>query len=137
VTRFVLDASVALAWFFEDEYSTYAEFVAAEMTSNQAIVPVIWPLEITNALLTAAKRGRLPDVTVPGLLERVWQVGIEIDQGLTPFALADASAVLGLAHGLSSYDASYLELAVRRGLRLATEDNRLRQAASQSGVMVM
>lgn len=137
MTRFVLDASVALSWFFDDEYSSYADFVAGAMSNHQVIVPAIWPLEIANAFLTATRRGRFPEGAIPDLLENVRQLGLEIDQELTPMTLADAAVVVGLAYGLSSYDACYLELAVRRGLRLATQDHKLQRAASQAGVTIL
>jgi predicted nucleic acid-binding protein len=137
VTRFVLDASVALAWFFEDEYSSYADFVAGSMSSHQAVVPGIWPLEISNVLLTATRRGRLSADDIPTLLGNVQGLGIEIDQGLTTMGLTEASLVVGLAYGLSSYDACYLELAARRGISLATQDDKLRRAASHAGVSIL
>jgi predicted nucleic acid-binding protein len=137
VSRFVLDASVALSWFFEDEYSPYADFVAAAVPIHHAIAPSIWPLEITNAFLTATRRGRFPEAAIPDLLENIRQLGVEIDQELAPMALADASAVIGQAYGISSYDACYLELATRRGLPLATQDQELQRAASQAGLSIL
>lgn len=134
MTRCVLDASVALAWVFADEFSSYADAVAALVLRNQAIAPIIWPLEMANAMLTAVRRGRFPESRVPSAIDALRPLPVRVDQDASPMALAEAASVLGVTHRLSAYDASYLELAVRRGLPLATLDERLKRAAGTAGV---
>jgi predicted nucleic acid-binding protein len=137
VTLFILDASVALSWIFHDERSTYAEAIANELESGQAIVPAIWPLEIANALLVAVRRGRLLEVDPPILIGTLSRLQIEVDHVIAPESLVQTTVALGLATRLSSYDASYLELALRRRLPLATLDSRLARAAEATGVTIM
>jgi predicted nucleic acid-binding protein len=136
MTRFVLDASVALTWFFEDEFTPYADEVAILMLQNQAIAPIIWPLEIANAMLTAVRRGRFPESRVPSMMYALRRLPIKVELDVSPMELAQAAATLGLPHRLSAYDASYLELALRRGVPLATQDRQLRDAAVAAGVQV-
>ena len=129
----VIDASVALAWSFHDERSDYPRGILRRLARELALVPTIWPLEIVNGLLTAQRRGRLTAADVA-----------EIHTGLAelPISLAEVSLeralgpVLSLArtHQLTAYDASYLELAMREGLALATVDRNLRAAAESVGV---
>jgi predicted nucleic acid-binding protein len=135
--RFVLDASVALSWIFEDEYSAYAEFVAEVVVDGQAVVPVVWPLEIANVLLIATRRGRLAEHAAPALLGSLSRLRIEFDRGIPLESLAQSTLSIGSAPGVSAYDASYLELAMRRGLPLATLDERLARAASSAGIDIL
>ncbi len=129
----VLDASVALAWCFRDELNEYARRALAEVADGGAVSPSVWPLEVANGLLVAERRGRL---TLARALE-----GVDLLSGL-PVDVDGVSAreafthVLGMARdlGLTSYDASYVELAARTGLPLATQDARLRAAAERIGV---
>jgi predicted nucleic acid-binding protein len=137
MTRFVLDASVALSWIFDDEFSQYAESIAKVLGSGRAIVPVVWPLEIVNALLIAVRRNRLQAPTTPALFNALSRLRIDVDRAIPPESLAYTILSLGLAHNLSAYDASYLELAVRHGLPLATQDRRLAQAAANAGVEIL
>jgi predicted nucleic acid-binding protein len=137
MTAFVLDASVALSWFFEDEFSPYAEAVSSILPRSQAVAPVIWPLEMTNALLTAIRRGRSPEAQAPSMTDAIRRLRIDIDQGTSPESLAQAALTLGLAHHISAYDTIYLELALRRNLPLATQDERLKRAASTVRVVIL
>jgi len=130
---FVLDASVALAWCFRDERNAYAHRVLRRLDDEPAVVPNIWLLEVANGLLIAERRGRLSraEVTQVG--------GVIADLPITwrETSLEQAlGSVLDLAgtHELSAYDAAYLELAMREGLPLATQDNALRAAAKRVGV---
>ena len=137
MTPFVLDASVALSLIFEDEFSPYSDAVAEILKRGQAVVPVIWPLEIANAILTAVRRGRIPETDAPLLIGSMGRLRITIDRGIAPEFLAQTTLTVGLAHRLSAYDAGYLELAMRRGLPLATQDQKLIQAAADTGVRVL
>jgi predicted nucleic acid-binding protein len=133
---FVLDTSVALAWCFADETTPYTDRVLGMFASDQALTPAIWPLELANALLTAERRQRvqLPDVV--RFIELVQALPIVVDQLDLSRAL---STVLPLARAqqLTSYDAAYLELAMREGAPLATQDARLSAAATRAGVALV
>jgi predicted nucleic acid-binding protein len=137
VTPFVLDASVALSWFFDDEFSPYSDSIAEMMPRSQVVVPIIWPLEMANGFLTAFRRGRLLETKASALIGAVDRLRIDIDRGITPESLAQATLTLGIAHRVSAYDASYLELAMRRGLPLATQDERLMRAADAASIDIM
>ena len=130
---FVVDASVALAWCFEDEATPYAESVLDRLQQTEAAVPWIWPLEVANVLLTAERRQRLTEAQTVRLAQLLRGLPITIDtEGLTQ-ALGSTLS-LGREYGLSAYDTSYLELAMRQGLSLATQDADLREAAARAGV---
>ena len=131
--HFVLDGSVTLAWIFEDEKSGYAEAVRDRLSLAEAFVPSIWPLEVANGLLVAERRKRLKEETSSRFSDVLGTLPIVADDG---YSTKSFSRVLLLArkHSLSSYDASYLEIAIRRGLPLATLDKQLKSAAKSVGV---
>lgn len=133
---FVLDASLALAWHFEDEVSEYADLVLDRLGEDPAVVPSLWALEIANALVIAERRGRLSPAEVARVAGLFLEVPISIHEVTLQSALGP---VLDLAreHGLTAYDAAYLELAMREGLVLATEDMALRAAAERTGVPLL
>src|SRR5688500_5660084 len=109
---FVLDASVALAWAFEDEESTEAQEVLRRLRRESAVVPAVWPLEITNGLLLAQRRDRISMPAVLKFLDTLQQLAIRVDRAAE---LSSLHVLLNVAqeHRLSAYDASYLELANR------------------------
>ncbi len=129
---FVVDASVVLAWVFDDESSADADRVLQRLERESAIAPAHWPLEVTNALRTAERRGRLTESELPALRSILTALPIEI----VPVELSTALGGLDTArrHSLTAYDATYLDLARVRDLDLATIDPRLRQAAVDAGV---
>jgi predicted nucleic acid-binding protein len=133
---FVVDASIALAWHFEDEVSEYADRILDRLREDRAAAPSIWPLEVANALLVAERRGRLSPARVARAVELLLELPVSIHDTAADPALGP---VLDLArtHGLSAYDAAYLELAMREGLPLATQDEALRAAAQRAGVPFM
>lgn len=129
----VLDASVALAWCFADEQSPLADAVADLLTTDRAVVPAIWPLEVGNALLSAERGDRLAAAERPALLRLLGALPIEIE----PLELAQVvGPVTDLAResGLSVCDAAYLELASRLRAPLATLDQRLADSARRLGI---
>ena len=134
MTLCVLDASVALSWIFEDEASPYAEVVIEALKSTSAVVPLVWPLEIDNAILAAIRRRRIEEADAFRYLTVLDTLALEIDLEVARETLGQRILGLGLTHGLSAYDASYLEVAMRRGLPLATQDERLMRAASAAGI---
>jgi predicted nucleic acid-binding protein len=130
---FVLDASVAVAWCFEDETTPYTEYVLALLGSDTAHVPAIWPLEVANALLVAERRKRLEPADTVRFLEllRTLPIMVDTSHGERVFgAVLEAAR----AYSVTSYDAAYLELAMREGLPLAAQDTRLTAAATAAGV---
>lgn len=130
---FVLDASVAVAWCFEDEAFAYTDHVQDLLTADTAVVPAIWALEVANALQFGERRQRLAGGDVLRFVEMISALPITAENPLVP---RDLGPVLNLAraHDLSSYDASYVELAARHGLPFATQDGRLRAVAERLGI---
>ena len=130
---FVVDASVTLAWCFEDENSERADQVRHRLASEDAIVPSIWPLEVAAGLRSAERRNRVAAGELPGLRQLLSALPIRVEPISLDAALSD---VLEMARALelTAYDAAYLALAVGRGLPLATIDDRLRDAAGRAGI---
>lgn len=133
MNRFVLDCSMAMRWCFEDECDAVAEAALDAMAESEAWVPSIWLLEVANVLLVAERRQRLRPADSARFVELLAGLPIVVDE--TGRDLAHGP-VLELARrtGLSAYDASYLELAMRLGEPLATGDERLAAAAAANGV---
>ena len=133
MTRFVLDCSVTMAWCFDDEATPCTDGVRDGLVDARAIVPSLWPLEVGNVLLVAERRNRLRKADATRFLALLQALPITVDQGTSQRALRE---ILNLAREqeLSSYDAAYLELAIREGLALATLDDRLKEAAARVGV---
>lgn len=132
-SAFVLDASVVLAWAFEDETRPETEAALEALTASKASVPSVWPLEVANALVVAERRGRLTEADTIRFLTLLRQLPIEVE--IEPVERIFGQ-VLALARqqGISTYDASYLDLAMRLGLPIATLDEGLQKAASRCGV---
>ncbi len=133
---FVLDASVALAWCFEDEESAQAIEVLERLREGTAVVPALWFLEIGNALLNAERRGRLTPTESTTFLELLRQLPIRVEE-ISPCRFWEEILVLARAYHLSTYDATYLAIAMRTGLPLATLDHALRQAAATCGIQTI
>ncbi len=132
-TEFVLDCSVTLAWFFEDESGAYAESVQESLTAAVAIVPSLWRLEVANALRMGERRKRATEAKVAIFLSLLKQLPITTDAETAAHAWQE-SLSLARTHDLSVYDAAYLELALRRGLAIASLDEKLNAAAAAVGV---
>ena len=130
---FVIDASIALAWCFEDEANSVADAVLSRLEDEEGVAPSIWPLEVANGLRSAERRGRIDEREVPGVVRLLATLPIQVVPTTLDQALGDVLAVARAA-GLSTYDAAYLDLALRRGIPLATADEYLAQAAEASGV---
>lgn len=133
---FVLDCSVAMAWCFEDERTKATQALLDRVVAEGAFAPAIWPLEVTNVLLSAVKRKRIASSAVKLVAQRIAALPIAIDTEGVAHAW---SKTLELAqdYGLTSYDASYLEFAQRKQLPLATLDTGLRKAAKAAGLMTL
>lgn len=134
---FVLNASVTMAWCFEAEATPYTKYILALMGDGaEAWVPALWRLEVVNALLKAKRQGRITADRVESFLRELRDFTIEFD--LECIARADNEILrLGLKHQLSSYDAAYLELAMRRGLPMATNDNNLVNALQANSLALV
>lgn len=130
---FVVDCSVSLAWFLEDERNAFADSILRATEHLDHWVPIVWPLEFANGLLMAQRRRRIDREARLAALQRVLLPGLQIDPG--PIDMQAISA-LAERRDLTTYDASYLELASRRGLDLVTLDRDLAAAAAAEGVAV-
>ncbi len=137
MTPFVLDASVALAWSFRDENSPFAQSVIGSLDRRRAVAPAIWPLEVANALLLAIRQARIDRAAATRLIGVMDRFPLEIDRANSRIVFEPNVLELGLTHNLTAYDASYVELALRRGLPLATQDRRLAEAANAAGVEIL
>jgi predicted nucleic acid-binding protein len=129
----VLDASISMKWCFEEEKTKYTEEVLDRVYESRAHVPPIWPIEISNAILLGERRNRINLTHTLRFLQLLRTLPIVVDREDMNLALGSV-LVLGRAHNLTAYDASYLELAIRLGLPLATQDVQLREAAQRAGV---
>ena len=130
---FVLDASVALSWCFETETTHFTDAVLDSLADYTALVPAVWPLEIGNALVVAERRGYLDQASSVRFLNLLLQLSVEVEQE-SPQRMFGEILLLAREQQLSTYDASYLDLAMRTGLPLASRDGALIQAARRCGV---
>ncbi len=125
---FVVDNSVVMSWCFQDQANEYADSILRRLVDTTAYAPSIWPLEVVNVLLAAERRGYISEADSVRFINLLSQLPIVVHQEGPGKGLKDLLA-LARAHDLSSYDASYLDLAMKRGLPLATLDMKLRRAA--------
>lgn len=132
----VLDCSVTLAWFLRDERSTLATDALDRVAEAGAIVPGLWRLEVGNALLVAERRGRLTGEHRARVLRHLAELPITLDDETAERAWRETIA-LAESQGLTLYDATYLELSLRRSLPLATFDGALCAAARRTGVILL
>ncbi len=132
--EFVLDCSVTMTWFFAHEASPETDkLLAAIGGAGRAMVPQHWRIELGNVLLVAERRKEKSQADSTQFVGLLQCLNIVVDEETTKHALAGA---LNLAreHKLTLYDACYLELALRRGIPLASLDGDLRSAAKKVGV---
>lgn len=130
---FVLDCSMTMAWVFSDEANEFTETLRESLLKENAVVPVLWPIEVGNVLLVAMRRGRITRDDWIQIRDNLNALPIDIDPVSYERVLGTVLSVAD-ERGLSVYDAMYLELALRRGLPLATLDQRLIEAANAAGV---
>jgi predicted nucleic acid-binding protein len=130
---FVLDASITACWAFEDEDHPAAASALERIRTDEACVPSLWWFEVRNTLIVNERRKRLTENGTAAFLRGLSRLGVTIDRS------PEETDVLALArrHRLSVYDASYLELALRRSLPLATLDEQLRRACQAAGASVL
>lgn len=136
MSRFVLDCSVTMSWCFEDEKSTEGDCILDSLMEEEqeGIVPSLWRLEVINVLRVAERRERLVTAQSLLFLDFLLELPIIIDE--TPQDFKDI-LLLSKTYELSSYDAAYLDLAIRLQIPLATLDKNLKIAASKACVPLM
>jgi predicted nucleic acid-binding protein len=132
-----VDASVALCWYFEDQKTAYTEAVFDCLArGDEALVPALWPLEVVNSLVVAARQKTIGAAQLETFVRDLKELPVEVD--IEGIERAYSSIVrLSQQHQLSSYDAAYLDLAVTESLPLATLDKNLRAAAKRAGVELL
>lgn len=133
---FVVDNSVVMSWCFMDEENSYADGVLEKLANSRALVPQIWPLEVVNVLLVAERKNRITEAGSRRFITLLSQLPICVEQDEQTLVMKDLLP-LARANALSSYDASYLNLAMSRGVPLATLDKKLLEAARHVHVPVL
>ena len=133
---FVTDNSVVMSWCFKDEGNQYADLVLDRLSEATAVVPSIWPLEVINVLLVAERRKRISEADSVRFITLLSQLPIVVEYEKPEQIMKDLLP-LARIHNLSSYDASYLALAMRKGVPMATLDNRLINAAKAVDVKIL
>jgi predicted nucleic acid-binding protein len=133
---FVIDASVAISWLFADEQTPLCMNLLQQVSRTGAVVPPLWPLEIANALQNGIKRKRMDAAYRDSTIQRLLRLPIEIDPDTSEYAWT-TTLQLADTHQITVYDASYLELTLRRGLPLATRDEQLAAAAASAGAILL
>jgi predicted nucleic acid-binding protein len=133
MSEFVLDCSAALPWVFANEATAATEALLDDLASGgHAWVPALWHLELANVMLGAQRRGQIDKAGAEKFLATLRAVDIEVDDETISVAWTRTLG-LGETYGLTAYDAAYLELALRKGLPLASLDQELRNACSKAG----
>jgi predicted nucleic acid-binding protein len=135
IEQFVVDNSVVKSWCFKDETNNYADTVLDRLTELVAVVPLVWPLEVVNVLLVAERQKRLSESDSIRFLTLLSQLPIFVEYE-RPEMMKELLA-LARSNNLSSYDASYLDLAMRKGIPIATLDNKLIEAAKRIDVPIL
>jgi predicted nucleic acid-binding protein len=130
---FVLDASVALSWCFQDEADPVADQIQDRMVEERGVVPTLWRYEMAKALAVAHRRGRIDDEELASI--EVLLGGMNIEEA-PACGIAELARVAG-EHRLTAYDAAYLQVAAARRLPLATLDATLAEAARSAGVALL
>lgn len=136
MTACVLDGSTALAWVLPGEGDAGTDALLDRITQAGALTPSLWPLETANVLLVAQRRGRITLAERQQALTTLAELPIHVDPHTVFHAWGD-TLHLAETQRLTVYDASYLELALRAGLPLASRDQELRAAAASCGVPLL
>jgi predicted nucleic acid-binding protein len=136
VDQFVVDASVALSWYFRDEETQLSEQLFAMTDDHILLVPPHWFSEVANGIRMGEIRGRCKEAEAPRFIARLNQMSFAIDT-LQPLKQFETILPLARQHGLTAYDAIYVHVASSSGVPLATFDKALSRAARDSGVTVL
>ena len=138
MNRFVLDASTVLTWCFPDEEAQKAEEISERIAAGETvIVPAFWRHEVLNALLVGERRKRLTSELIGMFIVDLSRLPVNVDNEATREIVFDTTLRLCRKHGLTAYDAAYLEIAIRGGFPLATADQELKRAAGAEAVQVL
>jgi len=132
---FVLDTSVTMAWLFEDEATPTTEAILDRLKEEEALVPTLWTYEVGNVLLMAERRNRITEAQGRRFTQLLESLPIHISDPHLK-SLWNNAIVVAREHGLSVYDGTYLDLAMREGIPLATRDKALRKAAKKLGIAI-
>ena len=132
----VIDASLTLSWYFEDERTPAADALLDHVTNTGAVVPSLWRLETANGLQVAIRRKRIDVAFRDRALTHLTRLPITVDAETDAYAWT-TTLQLADRFQLTLYDAAYLELAQRRALPLATLDSALRPAAEALGLTLL
>ncbi|MGB7603345.1 MAG: type II toxin-antitoxin system VapC family toxin [Candidatus Sulfotelmatobacter sp.] len=136
--RFVLDASVALAWLLDRPTAPYADRVRHLLLGGcRAVVPALWQLEIANGFIVAERRGLLTSSETDEALQNLDVIIAEAVESSRDILSMRSVIRTAREFRLTAYDAVYLETAVRQELPLATLDRQLLLAASRAGVEII
>jgi predicted nucleic acid-binding protein len=135
---FVLDCALTMTWCFQDETSDYSDrvldYLGSNSEENQAMVPSLWSLEVVNVLRVAEKTSRLSEAESLHFLDLLSNLPIKVDiEPLTPKDVL----MIARSYQLTSYDASYLLLALRYAIPLATLDSALKSAAQKANIPLL
>ncbi len=133
---FVVDCSVAMAWLFHDEVTPNTAALLNRMAAETAVVPALWFTEVTNVLALAERKRRITASQSDAFIADLGKLAIERDDDAPDRAFTHLLA-LCRTHQLTSYDATYLDLAARRNLPLATLDDSLRKSARRLGLSLI
>ena len=133
---FVVDNSVVMRWCFNDETSKYADVILDSLEVSVGFVPSIWPLEVCNVLLTAERKNRIGEADSARFIALLSELPMIVEQE-SPARMIKEIFARARKHNLSSYDASYLDLAMRKGLPIATLDKNLMAAAKRCKVPIV
>ena len=137
MSRFVIDASIVLAWCFSDENAPLAQHVATMFKrGDTAVAPAFWPHEVLNALLVGEKRKRISKALVRSFLDDLAALPVVLEQ-FPAGVVFDRIQRLSREHSLTAYDAAYLDLALHHHLSLATLDEDLRQGCKKTSVQLV
>ncbi len=132
---FVLDTSVTMAWLFEDEATPTTEAILDRLKEEEALVPTLWTYEVGNVLLMAERRSRITEAQGRRFTQLLESLPIQISDSHLK-SLWNNAIVVAREHGLNVYDGTYLDLAMREGIPLATRDKALRKAAKKLGIAI-
>jgi predicted nucleic acid-binding protein len=134
--KFVIDNSIVMSWCFGDEKSEYAMDVLNQLQYAEAFTPAIWPLELGNVLLVSERKKRLDESKIVSFFTLLDGLPINVEQE-SPERMLNEIFILARNYTLSTYDASYLDLAIRLNLPLATLDQSLIDAAKKNNISLL
>lgn len=133
----VLDCSITITWILPDEAVTEkADEILSSLDGRHVKVPTIWPLEVANVLCLAERQKKLSALEIAEFKEFLSALPISVDNSTSLRAMGSVYTLAKIEQ-LTIYDATYLEIAMREGLPLATFDKALKKAAHRNGVSLL